>query len=88
MKEQDLINRFIPHSAEGFSKITEKFHLDKCVQITLDYAREEVLVFNEWKEKNNYWYSKDNKCFFKYGGNKTKYSTLELYEIYLTTKTK
>ena len=41
-----------------------------------------AIEFAEWKEKNNYWYSKDNKCHFKYDDKQTKYTTKELLEIY------
>ena len=53
-----------------------------CVSIADDYAIE----FAEWKEKNNYWHSKDNKCFFKFKDKQTKYTIKELLEIFKKEK--
>jgi hypothetical protein len=57
---------------EGFSN----------VDYLSNVADEFAIGFAEWKEKNNYWYSKDNKCHFKYDDKQTKYTTKELLEIY------
>lgn len=68
MKEQDLREKI---EAVERKEISSTKLINKCVQITLDYAREEAIDFAEWLIQFD-------------SGSKTR---AELYEIYLTTKT-
>jgi hypothetical protein len=67
--------------------IKEKFENNIIgVEGEIKIADEFAIDFAEWKEKNNYWHSKDNKCFFKFGDKQTKYTIKELLEIYKKEK--
>lgn len=48
-----------------------------CIQICDEF----VVGFSDWKDKK-YWYSRDKKCYVKYGMPNSIYTTTELLEIY------
>ena len=48
-----------------------------CMEIANNHA----IGFSQWKDVK-YWYSKDNKCYFKYGLKDAKFTIAELLEIY------
>lgn len=97
MKEQDLREKFLRVEDEttfywdGYydQRMNDDEvlpHAEKCVQITLDYAREEAIGFSEWMHENTI---KDGKFYTVILDVLQHNQTLEqCYEIYLTTKIK
>lgn len=89
MKEQDLRDNFNIEIVNYTTGLDNYSHtLDKCVQITLDYAREEAIGFSQWMHENavysgNGYYS----VILGIGKVKNNQRLKQCYEIYLTTKT-
>ena len=91
MEEQDLIENML----DAWNK---KDSLQQCVQIAKDYAEEEAIGFSEWLQQNRwfsfqngYWYyTFENAIAISNEAYNKKYrkTTSELYQLYLTTKTK
>lgn len=93
MKEKDLRDKFEDVEKMTFhNHLTVKTSTNQCVQITLDYAREEAIGFglflNEGRftQYGNVWLNP--KQGTDDNGDWLFFKTSELYEIYLTTKTK
>lgn len=85
MKEQDLREKLF---GAFMYRITGN-GVEKAVQITLDYAREEAKGFLEFTQ-GIYSYSNIFDCWYLHANTDKHYTTSELYDqykIYLTTKT-